>query len=609
MFFINKNTTENDLLYLSNGDDIAISKDVALSRDMLDFLFKKYSFSKITILSGYDEIYASHRTFYNEEETKILADNANYIKETYNKELSFDDEFSVKDAILASRKINNIVKEVNSATVKGKPLSPFEKFMMAYRIVTERLYREVDDGESLSHSRNLISVLNGDKIVCAGFANLLSVILNRLDIPCTTECVVAYDKSKEAYGNHATCIVRLVDPKYNIDGIYYSDPTTDSAVKKNNSYGFTSFNSALVRFEDVSSFAKKPIRLDKGLLAPDIKTIKEVDESAITVEPILADLFPEKTGGKSQNILIRESAEKDLKEKGIPELVQWLIQNISEKQVKEGTDELADHFFNSSRLCYEISNGQLDIFLENLINSLHYNGYKNQEIIDLIDKFYSPEKIKEKIRTHYRNRYRGLYSFDDSVERRMQREIKETNYAIQELKTKVATIEPTYFKKHLTDEMCVARILKNISSYTVRKQMFNDDIFDSSFAGLINFMLSNGHSLEDIKTMLLNGLKTVSFGDIYFEECDEEDELYKFSNINEQELYSGHILIFNNIYNKPYLEDFERLKKSARFISQEDFKKAGIQYFLSEDFDYKTARFYTETMLRLTNIVEPKKKD
>ena len=45
--FVSINTTSEDLKYLSNGDPIQISKDIALNREYLDFLFSltvKYFF-------------------------------------------------------------------------------------------------------------------------------------------------------------------------------------------------------------------------------------------------------------------------------------------------------------------------------------------------------------------------------------------------------------------------------------------------------------------------------------------------------------------------------------------------------------------------------------
>lgn len=607
--FISTNTTSEDLKYVSNGDDIQISKDIALNREYLDFLFANFPYSKITILSGYDEVYSSHRTFYDEQETVILADNANYIKEKYNKELSFDEEFSVKDAIVASRKINNIVKEVNSARVKGKPLSPFEKFMVAYRIVTERLYREVDEGEPLSHSRSLISVMNGDKIVCAGFANLLSVVLNRLGIPCTTQCMISYDHSRNAYGNHATCLVRMVDPKYDIDGIYFSNPTDDSAVQKSVSYGNTSFNHALVRLEDVKYHFKKPVRMNKGLFQNNILTIADAEKNSIDVEPILADLFPEKTGGKSQDVLIKEKADQRMHELGIYDTIEQMINNFSNDQVKNDSILMAENILNSSRLFFEIANGNLNGYLTNVVHQLHYSGFKNEEIVMLFDKFYSQTKLEQKFKEFYSNKYNSNGSLNENTKRKMQREIQSMVIAVQKKKSEVLKLPDNYFKHTLTEETCTDRILKKLSSYVVRKQIFNEDLFDNSYAGQINYLMLKGLSLDEIKARLSKSLETFSVGEVYFEETDEEDEFSRFSSINEQELYSGHIFAVGNVFNRPYIDDFNKLANSARFISQDDFKKAGIQYFLSEDFDMLSAKHYTKTMLARTKIAEPKRKD
>ena len=45
------------------------------------------------------------------------------------------------------------------------------------------------------NSSNLNQIINGDKIVCVGYANLINYLLNNLDIK--NECIITYNKEKK----------------------------------------------------------------------------------------------------------------------------------------------------------------------------------------------------------------------------------------------------------------------------------------------------------------------------------------------------------------------------------------------------------------------------
>lgn len=114
--------------------------------------------------------------------------------------------------------INNIIDDV-----KKYNFSVFETIMYVYDIVRDKIYQEVSQNENKYLSRNLTSSLTGDKIVCLGYANIFKYILDKLDIKC--QVVLLGDKNKK--GGHARNEIYIKDPKYNIDGVYYFDPTWD----------------------------------------------------------------------------------------------------------------------------------------------------------------------------------------------------------------------------------------------------------------------------------------------------------------------------------------------------------------------------------------------
>jgi len=118
-----------------------------------------------------------------------------------------------------------------------KRLSPFEKFIAAY-ILTENFsqYKEEDNAQhskkNVHVSRSVYEFVNksGDKrIVCTGYVNLLREFLYRLKITDTASIGFYYIKGpmKEHYG-HTRMLIHLKDEKYNMDGVYLSDPTFDN---------------------------------------------------------------------------------------------------------------------------------------------------------------------------------------------------------------------------------------------------------------------------------------------------------------------------------------------------------------------------------------------
>lgn len=596
--FISKDTTREEFEFVYDGKQFTITKDIALNRDYLDFLCSTYPNSKITIHSGYSVVYSSTKTLYDEKETTVLADNANYVLEKYGKELTFDEDFSVKQAITASRKINNIVKSINETNINGEPLSPFEKFILAYRYVTDRIYKEVDDGEDLSKSRSLISVLNGDKIVCAGYANLLATILDRLGIPCTTQCMVIFDENLKAYGNHATCLVRMVDPKYNIDGIYFSDPTADRTLKHSLDYGSTSFNSALLNVNSVHKFFRKPIRLNMGLLGSTPTTIKEVDRSALEIQPVLSTLFPEKFGGKPQGVIIREDINRGLKERNIDQIMEDLISNISVDSVNKIALETANRLLNSSRIMHQHANGLLSNHFMSVGQHLHYMGYSNEEIYSLIETQFSAKQIEDMVLNFYTKTHSYKKPFNERQQKNIDDAIKNISTTVSNFKTWLQTKK---FKDKKPEEDFYNNIINDFANYAITGMFDEKPILNDKFAGSIKYLLAKGLSLHEIKLKLKSMLSDLDYSNYYFE---FNDELLDFAETNENELYNmpfGSGLIFN----APYLEDYERLVSQAKHISQNDYEKACKQYFIAQGFSQSEAYHHARTMLKRTSIFNP----
>lgn len=107
--------------------------------------------------------------------------------------------------------------------IQYKGLSPLETIMYVYDLVRKRVYTHEDEStEHYTVSRDLNSVLFGDKIVCAGYAVIFQTILSNLGIKTYPLNITSPTSA------HQRNIIHVVDPKYNVDGVYLFDATWDS---------------------------------------------------------------------------------------------------------------------------------------------------------------------------------------------------------------------------------------------------------------------------------------------------------------------------------------------------------------------------------------------
>lgn len=123
-------------------------------------------------------------------------------------------------------------------------LSPLERYLYAYNVVKKfKPYRENQDDKS--SSRDIYQILDNEYMVCVGYSKLLGDLLDKLGIENSDYSVRvdnSYDNVSvnqvENFGEeltkgvgHARREVRIVDPKYDVDGIYLTDPTWDNDMK------------------------------------------------------------------------------------------------------------------------------------------------------------------------------------------------------------------------------------------------------------------------------------------------------------------------------------------------------------------------------------------
>lgn len=160
--------------------------------------------------------------------------------------------------------------------IKNSNYSMFEKYIAAYNIV-KKFKKYLESSNDKDESRYVKKLLNNDYMVCVGYANLLEELLKRLDIKTyhyNVSTDISYDEGftleeKEIeLAGHARVIVKIDDPKYDINGVYVADPTWDNDLKDDY------YNHALMSF-DKTGMEKRMFRLSSEDLIMNVKNMEE----------------------------------------------------------------------------------------------------------------------------------------------------------------------------------------------------------------------------------------------------------------------------------------------------------------------------------------------
>lgn len=114
--------------------------------------------------------------------------------------------------------------------IKSYNMSPLEEIMYAFDYARDRVYVHETKEEKSTKSRDLTSVLLGDKIVCLGYAEIFDKILKGLGY-LSAVYIVDFCKIK-----HAINIAYIKDDKYGVEGIYYFDATSNRKREDSDEY-------------------------------------------------------------------------------------------------------------------------------------------------------------------------------------------------------------------------------------------------------------------------------------------------------------------------------------------------------------------------------------
>lgn len=197
-----KNRNEKNILSLENFDNISSVKKAidefeskGLPLDEIEIILENKDYDDINTIKEIEEKHNIILKYISTNETKVTID-----------------EFITMRATLDY--YTNLIKEAN--------LSPLEQTIYAYDLIKSLEYEE---SENRSDSRKIHSIIRDGKIVCVGYSVFLSQLLSELGI----ECIPISAKGDTRKIEHQRNIVKLVDPKYGIDGSFALDATWDSA--------------------------------------------------------------------------------------------------------------------------------------------------------------------------------------------------------------------------------------------------------------------------------------------------------------------------------------------------------------------------------------------
>lgn len=173
-----------------------------------------------------------------------------------NKELYFIDGreyYTLTETINAEEQIEKFVTHIKSCNA-----SPFEQYLMIYNFLTQKVYNENE--QNRSQSRDVIAVLNGDNIVCVGYASLMKRLCDEIGIECYTQTSSILSSNGEYLGGHQNNVVVLNDEKYGINGMFYADACWDS-VERNKEHR-SAYNFCLVPLSDKNKLKNEQVMID-----------------------------------------------------------------------------------------------------------------------------------------------------------------------------------------------------------------------------------------------------------------------------------------------------------------------------------------------------------
>lgn len=124
------------------------------------------------------------------------------------------------------RSIKDVASSINTYLYKGKPLTTFEKYILAFYYTANRVYNMSPDFGN-NAMRHYVGVETSDYVICSGFSSLLAKVCDETfdydDLICFRQGSDVLNKSGTLLGGHANNLVLIRDDKYKLHGVYHTD--------------------------------------------------------------------------------------------------------------------------------------------------------------------------------------------------------------------------------------------------------------------------------------------------------------------------------------------------------------------------------------------------
>jgi len=246
------------------------------------------------------------------DKCKDLEEVDNFFREKFNKELLLFSnidylEYGFRQTLRANRKLGVIANKIRNATNDGKELSPFEKFMLAYEFVTDFVYNEGGDTAHLQTS-HWVPVLDGDKIICGGYASLLEELCRRIfpekEVIVMPQFLKVFDTKGNYSNGHANNLVLIKDEKYNIDGLFYCDACWDSKVN-----GKKHYVNCCIPLQDILYMSACELEFKGNVTDLYLKQFQEYRGNKETLEKDIESYLKDWDFEKERKILIGDDLE------------------------------------------------------------------------------------------------------------------------------------------------------------------------------------------------------------------------------------------------------------------------------------------------------------
>ena len=437
---------------INSGEQCSLSLFTSNTENIIERIEQaKKHFSNNVVIDNVVIDFADKDYIYEESEMKTLEEVAKYCESNNLKnEIRLNDASGEYNNLLIAREqIENLKNKINSFTYQENgqevSLSPYEKFMIIYKFVANRVYNMGNDFTDLT-MRNWIGVLSSDKVICSGFASLLKCACDQIiphnELKCYRQGCDIFNKDGKSLGSHANNLVIINDPKYNLNGLYYADACWDCKKARNNMEG--AFDYCLIPLQQIVKDKNFNFSFDKSDLFfyNQINPHqKEKDHSFTNSAEVTVDLLKhfnlksKEEITKNVNIeetLIRlenENAKQNLKIKEeIEHKIETLLQDPEFSKIK---DTKVPNMFPNSAIEKYPDLGKVKDFFNNLT-------------IEQLDDKQSMQTL-----VYYYNFCKQNPSFIEILEEKE----KELNFKVlspifQEVATKLENNNTSYFSKY-----------------------------------------------------------------------------------------------------------------------------------------------------------------